>query len=101
MGPHHVAQGLDFRLRVTLTAKVKKVECGSEAEAHHKVLADIEGQDTSSVFLGIPRQDEFFIAKSCLAAKEQILPPLVFGVQILLSFPVAITPCRPQIEHLF
>ena len=51
VGPKQIAQFADFLLGVELGAQIHEVQKSTQAEAHHKVLAVIKGQDASGVLL--------------------------------------------------
>ena len=50
VGPHQVAEFADFLLGIELGPEIQEVQKRPEAEAHHKVLAVIEGKDAAGMF---------------------------------------------------
>jgi polyphosphate kinase 2 (PPK2 family) len=52
MGPEQIAQFADLLLGIELGAEIQEVQKRPQAEAHHEVLAVIEGQDAAGMFLG-------------------------------------------------
>ena len=101
VGPHQVAEFADFLLGIEFGAQIEKVQESPQAEADHKMLAVIKGQDAAGMFLGEAGGQQFGVALGGGAAEGKILRPLVCGVGVFLPLAVAVAVYGPEIEYLF
>ena len=47
--PHQIAELADFQLSIELRPQIHEVQKGPQTEAHHEVLAIVEGKDAPGV----------------------------------------------------
>ena len=70
VGPHQVAEFADFLLGIELGPEIQEVQKRPEAEAHHKVLAVIEGQDAAGMFFSKTGPEEVAVTLGGLLAQR-------------------------------
>ena len=69
MGPHQITELTDLLLGIELRPQVKEVQKCPQGEAHHEVLAVVEGQDAAGVLLGEASRQKVAVA-SCRSPAE-------------------------------
>ena len=73
MGPHQITELADLQLGIELGPQIHEVQECPQAEAHHKMLAVVEGEDAAGVLLGEARPEQIPVALSGATAEIKIL----------------------------
>ena len=74
---------------------------GPQAEAHHKMLAVVEGQDAAGMLFRKARIHHVGVAFSSGKAKFQVFCSFFWRVEIFLALSIAVVTHRSQVEHFF
>ena len=90
MRPHQIAQLTDFLLGIELGSQIHEVKESPKTEAHNKVLAVVEGKDSTGMLLGKSALQQVAIALSSLATELEVLCSLLLAVGIFLALPIAV-----------
>ena len=73
MGPHQIAELADLQLGIELGPQIHEVQECPQAEAHHKMLAVVEGKDAAGVLLGETGLEQIPVALGGTSAQIEIL----------------------------
>jgi len=73
VGPHQVAQLANFLLGIKLGPQIHEVKEGPQAEAHHKMLAIVEGKNASGMLFREAGIEQVAVALRCLLTMGEIL----------------------------
>ena len=73
VGPHQIAELADLQLGIELGPQIHEVQECPQAEAHHKMLAVVEGKDAAGVLFGEAGPEQIPVALSCASAEIKIL----------------------------
>ncbi len=99
VGPHQIAEMANFILGIELGPQVEEVQEGPQAEAHHKMLAVVEGQDAAGMLFRKARIHHVGVALGGGKAKLQVFGSLFWRVEILFALSIAVVTHGSQVEH--
>ena len=68
VGPHQIAELADLELGVELRPQIHEVQKCAQTEAHHEMLAVVEGKDAAGMLLGEARLEQIPVALSGASA---------------------------------